>query len=347
MNQHSTELHHPIAEDHQAIAGGVAWVERSDRGGLFLGGKDRLTWLNGMCTADLRNLQPGDGTDAYLLNVKGRILFDVSCYIGRESLLLTCQAAQEAELAAHLDRYIIMEDVQVEPAGAAWKQAGLAGPRGAELLASIGLDRAGHLANSQHMQARIPVGQQTVQMYVLNAHFCGAPSWELLYPAEHAAAVEGVLHEAGGRLGLRKVGPEAVEIARIEAGRAGPAELAGEVIPNETAQDHRMLSFTKGCYLGQEIVFRIKHQGQPARLLRGLRFPEGQLPPPGSELQHEGRRVGVVTSVARSPRFGAIGMGYLRRPAYEQDQPHLLAVLPDGPGIPCQSYSLPLVPQPN
>lgn len=270
-------------------------------------GSDRERWLQGQISNDVASLAPGAGCYATVLTVKGRIVADLHVLARDASFWLETGAPVREALLERLDRYIVADDVALADVSDAHARLGLEGPATAAVLAAAGV---GALPPEN---GALDAVIADVPVVVWRFGFSGLPACQLLAPAGSAEALHAALSHAGRALGLVTGDADALEILRVESGvPALGSELDEEVFPAE-ARLHHAISTRKGCYTGQEIVERIRSRGAVNYLLVGLRFGES-LPPVGTELRDAaGKRVGEVTSVARSASAGPIGLGYLRR----------------------------------
>lgn len=163
-------------------------------------------------------------------------------------------------------------------------------------------------------EAGAPLALAGAEGWVAAFGWSGETALQLFVPAAAAGAAAEALRAAGGPLEAAWGDARALEVLRIEAGiPRGGAELGEDVLPAEARLVERAVSFTKGCYTGQEVVARMHSRGRVGHLLVGLALPaDGALPAPGAPLLHDGAKVGALTSVARSPAAGAIGLGFVR-----------------------------------
>lgn len=280
-----------LRDEYRALreGAGVRLVD-GGRGRLAVRGADRTAWLHGVTTNDIRRLAPGrEGCFATMVTRIGKLVATMTVRAEREELLVDTD--RPGPLREAMERLIVMEDVRVEDVTAGTQVVGVYGPRAAQLLGITPEPPPWHRAGAA-MRVPVPVA-----------------GYELWLPAAGDRTFEALL----GR-GAVEVGPEAWEVARIEAcfPRWG-AELDETVIPVEANLEAIAISYTKGCYVGQEIIQRIKTYGQAKRQLRLIRF-EGDLPPaPGEAILRDGVEVGRVTSAAVSPRLGPVALGYLAR----------------------------------
>jgi folate-binding protein YgfZ len=275
---------------------------------FIISGRDRVRWLNGMISNNVRDLQPGHGVYAFVLNPQGHILGDLHVYNRGDDYVLATDAAQAEKLYPHLKRFIIMDQVEFKPAEE-WAALGLQGPKAEETLRAAPSEPPA-LQPLQLADVKFGAAQATL---VRGDHPL-SPNYELWLPADQAPAIWDALVKAGAT----PVGAEALEHARVAAGipRYG-RDIRERDLPQETGQ-MRALSFTKGCYIGQEIVERIRARGSLHRGFTGLRIVEGPLPAPGSKVQVGGKDVGEVTSAAVLPLNGGeipLALGYVRKEA--------------------------------
>ena len=271
-------------------------------GRVWLHGADRAALLQRLTTNDIVRLQPGDGTRTVLINSIARILDVLTVYALPDALLLTTGVGQGATLARFLQSKIFFGDkVRVEDRSDALAHVALYGPHAAALVeqatgVAVGDWPLHHVADVQidgvpgHLVRMLPLGGDGVGIIVAREH---------LPTIETALAGAVLLDDA------------TLDVLRIEAGYGAPRrEWSNEYIPLE-ANLGDAISFTKGCYTGQEIIARMDSRNRLAKRLMGLRF-EHEAAPGTALLSGDGKDAGVVTSTAHSPRFGLIGLGYVR-----------------------------------
>ena len=277
-----------------------------DRVQIALGGEDRVRWLNGMVTNNVRDLAAGHGVYAFLLSPQGRIQADLYAFNLGEKLIVETESAQAGKMLEIFDHYIIMDDVEVENRARRIAVLGVAGPNAAKLLAAAGF--AGEDLPPLELRNATWHGHQITIVHGDNPLL---PAYELWVDAEAKTELQQALAQAGAI----EIHDEALEMLRIASGipKYG-TDIRDRDLPQETAQD-RALNFSKGCYIGQEIVERIRSRGAVHRMLTGFEV-EGTIPAPGFRVQHEGKDVAELTSVAVIPtRAGdrSVALGYGRK----------------------------------
>ncbi len=283
-------------------------------GWLRITGSDRVRWLNGMATNSIQDLKPGEGNYNFFLNAQGRIQGDATIFAQQEALLLETAASQIETLAPLLDRFIIMDDVELAEITGSRTGLAVIGPEAPSHLEKLGLSAAQLKA-----PAMLSDLWNAADVTLIHAHSPLVPRFELWSNAETITALTQALTSAG----TAYCDAQNLEWLRILEGtpRYG-TDIRDRDLPQETGQA-RALHFNKGCYLGQEIVERIRSRGNVHRALTAFRL-EGELPEPGSALEAEGKPAGELTSVAAIPLPDAgeppvqLALGYIRREALER-----------------------------
>jgi len=295
----------PFEDEYRALREGCGLVDRSPAGRLELLGADRQRFLNAYITCDVKGLGPGEGARGFFTSAQGRILSDAVVLVFPDRLWIEVAPGQGGPIAEHLRKYILADRVEVRGLDD-MLPLGLVGPRAAEVLGPVE-----GLPDGPWRHARVKVHGTEVELQR------GGPgslwAWTLWVSASIAPHVTERLLEQG----VRPVGAEALDILRAEEGvpRFG-ADFGPDNFPQETGIEEAV-SYTKGCYLGQEVVARIHYRGGVQKALRKLAF-EGEPPAPGTALLHDGREAGIATTVVRSIREGkAIGLAILHRRAAE------------------------------
>lgn len=297
-----------IAEN-LAVRKSVGIIDLSYRGYLKVSGPDRASFLQGIITNDVSNLKVGEGLHAALLTVKGHVLADFILLAFEDHVLLETETSVKEKLRAMLSRYKIREKVAIEEVQDL-TPIGVQGPLSRVLIEGITGTPIPELKTFHYTTVQI------VQNPILlrNQSVTGEGGFILTIPKSLLEVVSEHLQSDGSELGLRQIGSEAAESLRIEAGipRYG-FDITEENIPLEI-DDLDMISFTKGCYVGQEVIARLKFLGQANKHLRGLRITDAEKPPHNARITRDEREVGRVTSGTYSPSLKQnIAMAYLRR----------------------------------
>jgi tRNA-modifying protein YgfZ len=288
--------------DYVAVTEGVGVLDRSERGKLALTGAGAREFLQGQVTQDINGLTPGHGAYAAFLTPKGKMLGDLRVLATDDELLLDTERVALQPLFNMIRRYSLGYAVELHKRTLERGLLSLLGPRSDALIAEFAPEALPGPAEHDHVAAALD--SAPVRVIRTDAGL------DLLFAAEHTDAVRDELVAAGAVA----VGLEAAECLRIEHGRPRYGlDLDETVIPQEAGLNERAVSFTKGCYVGQETVARLFYKGKPNRQLRGLTATEPV--EVGTELTLDGRIVGTVTSAADSPRLGPIALALVRREA--------------------------------
>jgi folate-binding protein YgfZ len=273
------------------------------RGVIAVRGDDRQRWLDGMLTCNVKKLAQGDGAHGLLLTPQGRIVSELHVLHRGDALWLETEASAIAGAIARLEKLVIADDVTLADASAQWARLALEGDGATALLARL----AGAAPTAPHAVANaVLAGAEVV---VARFGFTHADALQLFVPRASEAAVWAALEAAGAQA----ASAEAFELRRVEAGTPWLGrELDESVLPAEAGLDGVAVALDKGCYTGQEVVARMRSRGRLSHRLVGLRFAGDDLPAPRSALVGERGEVGNVTSAVHSPRFGAIGLGFVQ-----------------------------------
>jgi tRNA-modifying protein YgfZ len=285
-----------LSAEHRALTDSCGLLDRSERGKLALTGGEAKEFLSGQVTNDVIALEPGAGCYAAFLTPKGKMLGDLRVLdLGDELFLDTERAALQA-LFDMIRKFKIGYEVQLHKRTLERGLLSLIGPD------SVGVAGAANLPDAEHASSPVSIDDLPALAVRTDAGL------DLICDASHTAALAQALCERGAV----PVSEQAAEIARVERGRPRyGVDLDDTVIPQEAGLNERAVSFTKGCYVGQETVARLHYKGRPNRRLRGLRLSKPA--PPGQELLLDGRVVGRLTSSVVSPAHGPIGLALVRR----------------------------------
>lgn len=266
------------------------YLDLSARGKIIAAGEDRVRLLHAMTTNHIQQLTAGQGCYAFFLNPQGRILADANIFVLPDRILIDVEPDVRERLFQHLDKFIIADDVTLEDASESLSAMGVEGPGAAEAIVAMGApvpeSAYSHLDWNGAIVARVSS--------------TGLPGFRIFAPKEQLPSFVA----ADG---------ESIRIARLEHGKPRYGEdIFDTTLPQETQQMHA-LHFSKGCYIGQEIVERIRSRGHVNRLLTGLRIDAPTAPSSGTKLTAEGAEIGEITSAAFSPGLGkVVALGYVR-----------------------------------
>jgi folate-binding protein YgfZ len=283
---------------YESLTTGAAFIDLSRRGRIRVTGEDRARLLHAMTTNHVQQMKPGDGIYVFFLNAQGRILADAVVLCFEDHFLLDTAPETRRAVYEHLDQYIIADDVTLEDVTEETFSFGLEGPKAIDVAARCEMQaphhRFSHVASNGMVAANIAAtGSHGIRIY-------GA-----IGRKEEVIA----LIEAAGAIAASEEDAETVRIENFVP-RYG-CDITEHTLPQETQQMHA-LHFQKGCYLGQEIVERIRSRGHVNRLLMGFRIEDATKPPAqGTKLMLEGQAAGEVTSAAAAPE-AVFGLAYVR-----------------------------------
>ena len=321
----------PAAEE-RAFTAGAALVDRSARGAVLVDGPDALKFLQSLLSQDLDTLEDGQGAHALLLQPQGKLDTDLRFLRVGDTAWLDCEVGRGEALAASLRRFKIRIKAEVTDRSGQWGCLTLRGPNVAERLAGAG---APPLPGDLH--AHVP-WDPAGEVRLVRADWPGGPPGaDIIGPVSELSGMWDALVASGAT----PAGLLAFEAARVRAGvpRQG-LDIDEKTIPQEAFLEVDAVSFTKGCFLGQELVCRIDTRGHVNRLLRALEIGGGGIdttPPAGAGIVVGDREVGALTTVARS-ESGVVALGYVRR---EVDVPAEVVVRWDGGEAPAVAAALP------
>jgi folate-binding protein YgfZ len=277
------------------------------RAKVSLTGGDRVRWLNGMVTNNIRDLAAGHGAYAFLLNPQGHILGDLYAYNRGDSIIVDTDSGQAEKILATFDHYIIMDDVEVTNLSEQLTALGIAGPKSREILSSARFT----VPEQQSLQLQSVTGQG-VDCTLVRGEDSEHPSYEIWLAPDRVRQLWDALRAAGAT----PAGSEALELQRIVSGipRYG-IDIRERDLPQETEQA-RALNFNKGCYVGQEIVERIRSRGAVHRKFTGFLIAGADPIAAGTKIVSGEKEVGEITSSAslQLPRGNStVALGYIRR----------------------------------
>lgn len=295
---------------YKALRQSAAWIDLSPRGKIRATGEDRKRLLHALTTNDVKSLNAGSGVYAFFLNEKGRILADVYIYDLGDSLFLDTEPETGAKVREHIDKYVIADDVTLTDETTEWAAIGLEGPASRTAATGLGVS----VPDAQYGTREWGGG------FAAHVASTGPEGIRLFLPV---AELPGLLDRLSAA-GIPQASAEDARAVRIENGMARYGEEITESHLVQETQVMHAVHFNKGCYLGQEIVERVRSRGQVHRLLAAVRFDTKTPPAPGAKLIANGEPAGAIASAAFSPEFDeAVGLAYVSVRAL-QEKPEML-----------------------
>src|SRR5579862_8307911 len=284
---------------YEALRNGAAWLDLSARGKIKLTGEDSARLLHAMTTNHIQQLTPGSGCYAFFLNDKGRILSDANILCLPDHFLLDLEPEAREKIYQHLDHFIIADDVTLEDVTAELATLAVEGPKSADVLRAAG--------------APIPEAEYSTAEWgsrvAARLNSTGSLGFFIFAPLSEKAALIGEIESAGAVA----ADAEAFRVVRLEHGKARCGEDFGERFLAQEANQPQALHFSKGCYLGQEIVERVRSRGQIHRVLMPLVLDTKTPPEPGAKLETGDSKAAEITSAAYSPALDkVVALAYVR-----------------------------------
>jgi folate-binding protein YgfZ len=314
--------------EHAALRENAGILDLSFRSRVCLTGADRARFLHGQVTNDVKRLKTGEGCYAAITTAKGKMESDLNIFALQDELLLDFEPGLTEKISQRLEKFIVSDDVQVVDVAPHYGLLSVQGPKAEAVVKALGifLDLpARRLQSVKVSDATLGeiylVGQSRISLSESGAQGVTRPTlgFDLFIPTNSLGAVADKLIAAAKSVGGRVCGWDAFETARIEAGIPRFGQDMDETnIPLECGIEARAVSYSKGCYIGQEVINRIHSIGHVNKELRGLRLADDlkTLPAKGDKLFQEGKEVGYLTSAIKSPTLNAnIAVGYVRREA--------------------------------
>lgn len=299
----------PEAE-YRAVREAVGLIDLAHRTLLQFTGPDRLPFLQGMLSNDLRSLKMFEGQQATLLTQQGKVIADVRVLCAMNSFYLDFWEPLKDKILAHLNRYLVADEVEINDPSENWQMLSVQGPRAPALLGEL----FGHSPLPSHPAQHAMIQFDDSPICVVHANRFGEPGFDLIVATTALGHVAKQLTETGKKFSAAWVGEEAQEILRIEAGvPLYGVDFSEESLLLEVGLDNAV-SFTKGCYLGQEVVERIRSRGHVNRKLSGLLLDGDEIARPGDQVSAGDKQIGVITSSVHSPSLKRpIALGYIHR----------------------------------
>jgi folate-binding protein YgfZ len=305
-----------VSAEHASLAKTAAVLDLGFRSRICLVGADRARFLHGQITNEVKALRVGEGCYAALITAKGKLESDLNLYCLKEELLLDFEPGLARAISERLEKYIIADDVQMVDVSNAYGLLSVQGPKAAEVILGLGL--VSKLSGRRFSFVSM-TDSNLGEVYLAKNPRLETEGFDLFVPNPALGAVADKLIAAAKSVGGGPAGWDAFETARIEKAipRFG-VDMDTSNIPLEAGLEERAISFKKGCYIGQEVISRIRTYGQVAKALRSLEIsPElKHLPAKGDKLFQGEKEVGYLTSATRSlARPGVPALGYVRKEA--------------------------------
>jgi len=319
--------------EHEAATTAVGIADRSLIGKVTVTGRDRQAFLQGMLSNEVTNLQPGQGTAAAFLDAHGKVMALLEVYVLEDRLLLGLPPGLTQRTLERLDKFLISEKAYFEASDDTFAVLAVEG-RGAENLLSSLSGRSLDLVPFSHVEVSIA----GAPVRVIKRSEAGGPGFQCWTMSFHGAPLWQALVDAGAR----PFGEEALNVLRVEAGVPRYGHDVDETVILPETRLEQLVSYNKGCYIGQEVVARVKYRGHVNRALSGLTLDGDRVPAAGASVLAEDKEIGRVTSSVRSVALGRpIALGYVRR---EHFTPGTAVTVRDGDTtLPAHVAELPFV----
>jgi folate-binding protein YgfZ len=306
-----------VAADYQSARQHAALFDQSQHGKIELSGRDARGFLHNLCTNDILKLAPGTGCEAFLLTAKARVVAPILVFArklpdGGESLWLDTGPGLGDKVLKHLDQYLISEQVALVDRTQEFAEFHLVGPEARAVLQRALRTEFPDLPELHIIARSFPSG---VAVSIRRHDPLALLGFDIVCRTSDAESVRQALTDAGAR----RAGLEAYELLRVEAGTpVYGMDIDEERFVVEVGRTKQAISYTKGCYLGQEPVVMARDRGHVNRMLTGVKIAVAEAVPRGSRLFRDGAEVGHVTSSIVSPRLGTgLALGYIRRGSHE------------------------------
>jgi folate-binding protein YgfZ len=284
------------------------------RGKIEVVGPDAADFLHNLSTNDIRNLTVGAGCETFFTNAKAKVIGFCCVYHSPgnddlNSFWLDSDPGTGEGIIQHLNKYLISEQVEIVDRAKEFTQFVVVGPGAKQILTRI---LGNEVEELNDLQCRSVPGLKASNCQVRFHRRLGIDCYELLFPVSESSSLRELLASKGAMA----IGPETMEVLRIEAGLpVYGIDIDENVMAPEVGRP--AISYNKGCYLGQETIVRVRDLGHVNRMLRGLRFMDAKELPRGTKVFREGKEMGEVTSSVVSPRVGSIALAYLNRSCFE------------------------------
>ncbi len=297
-------------KEYQAVRQQAGLIDLSFRAKVQVRGEDRVSFLQGMMSNDIKKLKPGEGCYTTMLTDQGRIVADFRVYALPEAFLLDVDARIREKLTDALSRFIVADDVELEDVSMQWVTFSLQGPYASSVLERAVGETLALVQEYQHVEVKL--GDISAQIVKISD--TGEDGYEILVCSKAAEKMWQILLDTGEPLGLKPVGMTALNMLRVEGGIPWYGmDMDESRIVLEVGLTNA-ISYDKGCYLGQEVIERASARGHVNRRLTGLLIQDETVPQPGDKLFQDSQEIGWITSAVLSPHLGhPISLAYVRR----------------------------------
>ena len=296
---------------YEAVRLSGGFMRNTQRRLVEITGADRTSWLHNLTTNTFNTLRPVDGNYAFAITIQGRTVCDLNCLVFEDRLWIDLDERWADESIAHLSKYRVIEDVDINDITPSQVRFDVIGPKTAEFIERLGMgNNFAAYADLQHSTSQI----EGHEVRVVKNDVGPILAANLYAPSAAASAIQAKIQSLATEMNMVELDHDLLAIVRIEAGVPQSVDdIDSEVIPPETLQTERGISYVKGCYLGQEPLARLHFRGTPNWELVRLRGTTHREPTPGASLQDgENERVGWLTSVSHT-EDGSVALGYLHR----------------------------------
>lgn len=294
----------PIAAEVRAVREGIGVIELPERGRLEVAGGDRVRFMHGMTTSDVKGLTPGGLQESAMVTRQGKMIGVFRILVFEEVLLLEMESTLTESVRGALNRMVVSDDVTIAASDTRQVAFALQGPRSIDLVKRLFDADPG----VRRFHLRPFLGRE---VRVMRDDTFDETGFELTTTPDVAFDLLSSLTESGAR----PVSDAAAEILRIERGRPRwGVDIDADLLPMEAGLEERVISYTKGCYVGQEVIQRVKTYGQPPRRMRGFLIEGTVLPLRGDPIMAGTETIGTITSAVRSPGLGRpVALGIIRK----------------------------------
>ncbi|MBI1177400.1 hypothetical protein GC207_08165 [bacterium] len=302
-----------VAAEYGRLKSSAAVLDFSFRTRLVLVGADRSPFLHSQCTNDIKRLKPGEGCYAAFTTNKGRMVGDANVFVLTDEILLDAEPGQAGPMTERFKKFIVSEDVEVVDAASHYGLLTVQGPKSTEVIEKLELDVALPTASFASVKIEHPV---LGELYLANHPRLRSTGFDLFVPIDSLGAVLDKLITAAKSVGGGLAGWDAFDIARVEAGipRFG-VDMDDSNLAPEAGIAGRAISYNKGCYVGQEIINRLRTFAEVNKKLFRLQLSNDitTLPARGTKLQNDGNDVGYITCAKMVPNGPNLALGYVRK----------------------------------